>query len=155
MEAFKNVMVGIGQVLVIIWNTIVAGVAAASKWVGTYFTENILPMMPTMLKFFSNKKINMVIFCVAAAYILIMNIVALCLFGTDKRYAKRREMRISERRLLRSCFWGGAIGGLIGMNVFHHKTLKPKFRVIVPVLFVIQLIIHSFVLGFLGFWAFF
>ena len=41
------------------------------------------------------------------------------------------------------------------MHVFRHKTLKPKFSVIVPILFVIQLVLHSFILGFLGFWAFF
>lgn len=155
METFMEIMAGIGQVLAVIWGYIVDGVSAAAQWVGEYFNENILPSMPTMLKFFSNKTANMVLFCAAAAYILIINITALCLFGSDKEYAKRKEHRISERRLMRSCLFGGAIGGFAGMHMFRHKTKKPKFAVIVPVLFVIQLVVHSFVLGFLGFWAFF
>ena len=155
MDKFKEVMTGVGQVLVVIWGYICSAFTAVTQWVSEYFTENILPFMPTMLKFFSNKKINMIIFCVVAAYILIINITALCLFGSDKQYAKRREYRISERRLMRTCLWGGAIGGLIGMSLFRHKTQKKKFKIIVPILFFIQLVIHSFVLGFLGFWAFF
>ena len=155
METFIEIMSGIGQVLLIIWNYIIGALTAAAQWIGEYFNAHILPSMPTMLKFFSDKTINMIIFCVVAAYILIINITALCLFGSDKTHAKRKEYRISERRLMRSCIWGGAIGGFIGMHVFRHKTLKPKFSVIVPILFVIQLVLHSFILGFLGFWAFF
>ena len=52
-------------------------------------------------------------------------------------------------------FFGGATGGIIGMNVFRHKTLKKKFSVGIPSLFVLQLILNSFILGFLGFWTFF
>lgn len=155
MDKVKEILLEIGQILIIIWNYIVLGVSAASEWIGDYFCENIAPMMPTMMKFFSNRKINIVIFCVIFLYILIINICAFSMFGHDKKCAKRKERRISEAKLIKICFFGGAIGGLLGMNVFRHKTLKTKFKIIVPVLFVIQLILHSFVLGFLGFWAFF
>ena len=155
MEKFKQVMVAVGQVLVIIWEYIVEAATVLSTWIGDYFTENIAPLMPTMLKFFSNKKINLMLFCVVAGYILIINIVSLCMFARDKKKATRKQYRISESRLMKVCFWGGAIGGIIGMNVFHHKTLKRKFTVFIPIFFVLQLILHSFILGFLGFWAFF
>ena len=86
---------------------------------------------------------------------LIMNIWALYLFGQDKASAKRKQRRIREGKLLKVCFFGGAIGGIIGMNLFRHKTLKKKFSVGVPIMFVLQLILDSFILGFLGFWTFF
>lgn len=155
MEVFIDIMTSIGQVIVLIFKYIIKAIASISEWIGEFFGNEILPMMPTMLKFFSNKTLNIIIFCIVAGYILIINIISVSLFASDKKKAKRRDMRISEGRLMRSCFWGGAIGGMIGMHMFNHKTKKKKFFIIVPILFVIQLILHSFVLGFLGFWAFF
>lgn len=110
---------------------------------------------PTSLKLFSNDTANKCLFFGIAAYLVFMNIYALVLFGADKAYAKRKQRRIQEKKLMKACFWGGAIGGIIGMNVFRHKTLKKKFSIGVPILFVLQLIIDSFVLGFIGFWTFF
>ncbi len=49
--------------------------------------------------------------------------------------------------------FGGATGGIIGMNVFRHKTLK-KISVGIPILFVLQLILNSFILGFWDFGRF-
>lgn len=155
MDKVKEVLIEILQIIVIICQYIGIGVSKVSVWIGDYFCKNIAPMMPTMMKFFSNKKINIVIFCAISLYILIINICAFSMFGHDKKCAKRKERRISEAKLIKICFFGGAIGGILGMNLFRHKTLKTKFKIIVPVLFVIQLILHSFVLGFLGFWAFF
>lgn len=154
MDKFKEVLTEIIQIIIIILGYIAEAISITAEWIGDYFYENIIPLMPTMLKFFSNKKINTVIFIIAVIYILAINIYTLSLFGSDKRSAKRKEKRISEARLIKSCFFGGAIGGMLGMNIFHHKTLKAKFKIIVPILFIIQLILHSFVLGFLGFWAF-
>ena len=76
METFIEIMSGIGQVLLIIWNYIIGALTAAAQWIGEYFNAHILPSMPTMLKFFSDKTINMIIFCAVAAYILIINITA-------------------------------------------------------------------------------
>ena len=84
-----------------------------------------------------------------------MRMWAFALFGADKSNAKRKQRRIKESKLMKVCFFGGATGGIIGMNVFRHKTLKKKFSVGIPILFVLQLILNSFILGFLGFWTFF
>ena len=155
METFKSIMIAIGQAILIIFGYIIDAVEAITLWIGELVKDTLLPMMPSMLKLFSNKTANMIIFIVNAGYILIINIAAVSMFGADKKYAKRKQNRISEERLMKTCFWGGAIGGMIGMNVFRHKTLKKRFCIGVPILCVIQLILHSFVLGFLGFWAFF
>lgn len=131
-----------------------AGQGIKSAWQALGDWLSSLPL-PTAIKLFSNDTANKYLFFGVIAYLIIINIWAFSLFGADKSYAKRRDRRIRESKLMKACFWGGAIGGLIGMNVFHHKTLKKKFAIGVPVLFIIQLVADSFVLGFLGFWTFF
>ena len=51
-----------------------------------------------------------------------LGLVSFTLYGADKRRARRRAWRIPERVLLGFSFFGGAVGGLLGMKVFHHKT---------------------------------
>ena len=107
------------------------------------------------IKLFSNIALNRAVFFAVIAYILFINIYTYTRYGSDKKRAKRKERRISEANLLKLCFLGGAIGAMLGMNVFHHKTQKKKFVITVSLLFVIQLVLYGFVLGFLAFWAFF
>ena len=111
--------------------------------------------IPNAIKLFSNETMNRYLFFGIIIYLCIMNIWAFVLFGADKASAKRKDTRIRESKLFRICFWGGALGGMLGMNIFRHKTLKRKFAVGVPLLFILQLLADSFVLGFLGFWTFF
>ncbi len=119
--------------------------------------EDLLPFgqMPNSIKLFSNNTANKILFFGILAYLILMNIWAFALFGSDKARAEKKQKRIKEGKLMRVCFFGGAIGGIIGMNAFRHKTLKKKFSVGVPIFFVIQLILDSFILGFIGFWTFF
>ena len=51
-----------------------------------------------------------------------MSLVALLLFSEDKRRAKRKKWRIRESVLLGSALLGGAVGALLGMKLFRHKT---------------------------------
>jgi uncharacterized membrane protein YsdA (DUF1294 family) len=61
--------------------------------------------------------------------ILGINVIAFVAFGWDKRCATRRGAgRISERTLLGLALFGGALGALIGQQVFRHKTQKQPFR---------------------------
>ncbi len=53
-------------------------------------------------------------------------------FGIDKLKAKTGAWRISEAALLTLAFCGGAVGALLGMTVFRHKTKKIKFRICLP-----------------------
>lgn len=122
--------------------------AMAAQW----FTS--LPL-PNAIKLFSNDTLNKYLFFGLAIYLILMNIWAFMLFGTDKSKAQRKKRRVRESKLFKVCFFGGATGGLIGMNVFRHKTLKKKFSIGIPILFILQLVFNSFILGFLGFWTFF
>lgn len=66
----------------------------------------------------------------------VMNLISFVLFYTDKKLAIHHKYRISENTLLLSCALGGSVGGIIAMNLFHHKTRKLKFKIL-PILFLI------------------
>ena len=78
------------------------------------------------------------------AITIIMNAFTFILFGVDKLKAKHGRWRIPEATLLFSCLLLGGIGGLIGMFFFHHKTRKWKFRILVPILAVIDAVLIAF-----------
>ena len=80
-------------------------------------------------------------------YLILINIATFIVYGADKSYAKKGARRIPEKTLLLWAFLGGSIGALLGMKVFHHKTLKPKFAITVPVLCVLEIVC-------IGFWSF-
>ena len=70
-----------------------------------------------------------------------LNIVALLLFSLDKLFAVKSRFRIKEKWLLTSAVCFGALGALIAMYTFHHKTRKPKFYITIPLLTIFQFII--------------
>ena len=59
----------------------------------------------------------------------------------EKELKKLLRARISETSLLLTALVGGSLGVLGGMYVFRHKTQKPKFRVGVPVIIGLQIIL--------------
>lgn len=66
------------------------------------------------------------------------NIAVFALYGIDKWKAKHQRWRVSESALLLCAFFGGALGALVGMEVFRHKTKKWKFRILVTVFLILQ-----------------
>lgn len=142
----------VGQYIYIFF---VVVVEAFDEVVTEFFTWFAKLPIPNAIKLFGNDTVNRYLFFGLMIYLLYINIRALVMFGVDKSSAKRKQRRVSEKKLFRVCFLGGATGGIIGMNLFRHKTLKKKFSVGIPIMFVLQLILNSFILGFLGFWTFF
>ena len=61
---------------------------------------------------------------------VIISIIALALYGIDKAKAKKHLWRIPESVLLVVGFFGGAIGALVAMRLFHHKTNHWYFWVV-------------------------
>ncbi|MDR1539229.1 MAG: DUF1294 domain-containing protein [Clostridiales bacterium] len=49
--------------------------------------------------------------------------------AVDKRRALEKRWRIRESTLILLGFAGGAVGGWLGMFLFHHKSQKPKFYI--------------------------
>ena len=60
----------------------------------------------------------------------IVSIVTFFAYGLDKRKAKKKRWRTPEAVLLCLGFFGGAVGALIGMNLFRHKTRHWYFRAV-------------------------
>ena len=56
------------------------------------------------------------------AWIALASFVSFISYGLDKKKAKSNAWRISEKFLLLSALFGGAIGALLGMKTFRHKT---------------------------------
>jgi len=73
-----------------------------------------------------------------AGALALTNLAAFLLMGIDKRKAIRDVRRIPEKTLLTACGLFAALGGLIGMHVFHHKTRKLRFRLGVPLMLIAQ-----------------
>lgn len=77
--------------------------------------------------------------------LILINIVAFYMYWRDKRNARKGRWRIPENTLLGVAFIGGALGALLGMYVFRHKTKHWKFKILVPS-FLILHILFLFVL---------
>jgi uncharacterized membrane protein YsdA (DUF1294 family) len=71
--------------------------------------------------------------------LLIVNFISLIFFGLDKLWAMRGGMRVPESSLLSLAFLG-PFGAFLGMQLFRHKTRKPKF-LLVPLFLLFQLIL--------------
>ena len=74
-------------------------------------------------------------------YLMAVNLAAFFLMGVDKRRAVGKTWRISEKTLFLPAVLGGALGGLLGMRFFHHKTRHWYFRWGFPLLLVVQLLL--------------
>jgi len=73
-------------------------------------------------------------------YLLLINVLGCILMLADKRKAVKKRRRIPEATLMGVAFLGGSLGTLLGMRLFRHKTLHPKFSIGVPVLLALHMI---------------
>ncbi|MFF2482536.1 DUF1294 domain-containing protein [Paenibacillus sp. NPDC058071] len=78
---------------------------------------------------------------VLACYLIAVNAWAFTMMGLDKRYAIKRSRRIPEKRLFAAGIAGGALGGWLGMLLFRHKTKHASFRIGMPLLTLLNIVI--------------
>ena len=97
-------------------------------------------------------------------YLIVINVVTFLVYGIDKAaskrgqsqtrlsYAERKQARpkvkwkakqgswrISEATLLILAAIGGSIGALLGMKIWHHKTMHKKFKYGLPLILLVQI----------------
>lgn len=80
-------------------------------------------------------------------YLLAINLAAFCVYGADKRRARRDAWRIPEKTLFLLALLGGSLGALAGMHAFHHKTRKWYFRFGIPAILLLQLLLALWLLS--------
>lgn len=88
---------------------------------------------------------DMTVFQVISYYLITMNVLGFLFMGLDKWKAKKRAWRIPEATLLLIAALGGAIGSIIGMHLFHHKTRHWYFLYGIPVMLVIHILLALFI----------
>ena len=79
-------------------------------------------------------------------YLTSINVATFITYGIDKLKAKRSKWRIREASLLLLAVLGGSIGALLGMKVWHHKTMHKKFKYGVPAILIVQMAIIGYLL---------
>ena len=72
-------------------------------------------------------------------YLIALNIVTFFVYAIEKWKAKRSKWRIREAALLGLAVLGGSIGALLGMKVWHHKTMHKKFKYGLPLILIAQI----------------
>ena len=77
-------------------------------------------------------------------YLAAINLIAFFLYGIDKWKSRHAKWRVTEARLLSIALLGGSLGAFLGMKIWHHKTLHPRFRYGLPFILIIHLALSLF-----------
>ncbi|MBR6376212.1 MAG: DUF1294 domain-containing protein [Oscillospiraceae bacterium] len=71
-------------------------------------------------------------------YLALASVLCFAAMGLDKARARHHKWRIREATLILLAALGGALGGCMGMVLFHHKTRHPLFQWSFPLLLLAQ-----------------
>ena len=74
---------------------------------------------------------NMILLIAYVSLIVLMSLIAIVAYASDKRKAIKGKERTKEKTLLFYAVFFGALGSLIGRVLAHHKTDKIYFSIII------------------------
>ena len=74
-------------------------------------------------------------------YLGIINLIGFFAMFLDKQKAKRGKWRIPEKTLFLLAAIGGSLGTTLGMHVFRHKTKHWYFKLGMPLILIVQIIL--------------
>ena len=77
-------------------------------------------------------------------YALLINLITYFTYAADKTKARQHKWRIPERTLILLVILGGSPAALLAMKHYHHKTRHLKFKLGIPIILIIQIIIPFF-----------
>lgn len=80
-------------------------------------------------------------------YLILINLAAWGLMGTDKYRARKHAWRIPERTLFAVALLGGSLGAILGMYLWHHKTKHWYFVIGMPLILVAQILVCVWIGG--------
>lgn len=81
---------------------------------------------------------------ITLAFIFVMSVVGFISMGADKRKAKKGKWRTPEATLFIIALLGGALGSVLGMYVFRHKTKHWYFKLFMPLILLCQIALVVF-----------
>ncbi|WP_370572982.1 DUF1294 domain-containing protein [Methanomethylovorans sp.] len=76
-------------------------------------------------------------------YLTVVNTISFSLMGLDKKKATHQKYRIPEKQLFIWVIIGGSLGGVLGMQIFRHKTKHSQFKYGFPLILVVHLLLIS------------
>ena len=77
-------------------------------------------------------------------YLVLVNLLTAAVYIWDKHQAVAHRWRVPEARLLGLAAIGGALGALLAMQIWRHKTHKWLFALGVPLMLVLQAVLLIF-----------
>lgn len=83
---------------------------------------------------------------VLCIYYLVINIVTFFVFAIDKIKAQNKKSRIRVAVLFLLSLIGGAVGGLLAMDLLNHKSSQAAFLIGIPLIIIMHLMV-LFALG--------
>ena len=81
---------------------------------------------------------------IVTAAVVVMNLICFFLMKYDKQCARQGKRRVPEQTLFVSAGLFGALGGVLAMHIFHHKTRHWEFRAFFPLMLILQVVILGF-----------
>jgi uncharacterized membrane protein YsdA (DUF1294 family) len=75
---------------------------------------------------------------ILAIWFSVMSVILFLVMRHDKKLSRRHGRRIPEKTLFLLAIFGGALGGVLGMQIFRHKTQHPNFYLGFPLLALVQ-----------------
>ena len=82
---------------------------------------------------------KMYLFCILLIWAAVLSLAGFVMMWLDKRKAKKGSRRIPEKHLFITAAAGGAVGILLGMNAFRHKTKHLSFTLGIPAILAVQI----------------
>jgi len=79
-------------------------------------------------------------------YFIIINLVGYVIMAVDKRKSVRNKWRVKEKTLFAISLAGGALGMMLGMRNFHHKTKKTMFKIGIPILAILNMGVYIYLI---------
>ena len=78
------------------------------------------------------------------AWLIGWSVSLFALYGIDKTQAVRKGWRVPEIVLHTLALIGGFIGGWLGMLIFHHKTNKPVFKLVLGIATILGIVLFYY-----------
>ncbi len=83
---------------------------------------------------------NQILLIIYIIWLVLASFVSIYLYGKDKKMATKNSgpNRIKEKTLLSLACLGGALGAFIGRLIYHHKTNKIYFSMVIYLSLILQ-----------------